>query len=464
MSTPSSVFSSCCLVRRHPKVCLVLAATTCLVAATWGGSASASSTKSETLTIAEWTNPPAIRTTKYIDRLFHKMYPNITVDLEQAPTENNAYTTLTDTLFSSKRIDILAEFPPEPEAWPPAFTASAKLKPSGIAALISSGQITNLIREPFLKNYDLSEQRFGIGHNGGVYGIVAAEYGNAGSLWYKKGILAKYHMRIPTTYSQLLKDCRILKKNGVTPFFVAGQTDIQASVWDGIVDQLFMETQPSSKAGAVSAEIAKRFWYGTLKWNSPIFKTAARRYEALMQYVEPAADGVGETNAPGEWAARSNNYAFFVDGTYDGPLIKAANPTLKFGSFQLPGTNDPRANRLVLVPDLTWVVPSWAPQKQAALEWLKLFSETKIYKRWLSSTGSVSTEPGVATKKLSWTTWDTAHSKTAYSSPFFGVYAPAGAPTAAFGPNLTTMVPFGKTSVAQTLNSSAAAYARIRGK
>ena len=137
----------------------------------------------------------------------------------------------------------------------------------------------------------------------------------------------------------------MFKSHGITPIFVAGKDGLQAIVLHGIEMQLQMQGKPSSQATKVSEETASAFWNGKENWDSPVFVTAAERYAQIMQYVEPDASGVAQLTAPGVWAAQTDNYPFFVDGSWDGTTIQQANPGLKFGFFTLPGTNDPAANR-----------------------------------------------------------------------------------------------------------------------
>jgi len=395
-----------------------------------------------------------VQATQKLDALFRKQHPGVTIKLETAPTANNAWTTLTNSLLSSKSVDIMAVFPPTPSGFPPASTG---LKASGIAALIQSHQLVNMKSQPFMKYLDPTLQSYAIGYSGGIYGMMAAEYDGAGALWYKKRLLQQYHLSVPTTYDQFLHELRVFKSHGITPIFVAGKDGLQAIVLHGIEMQLQMQGKPSSQATKVSEERASAFWNGKENWDSPVFVTAAERYAQIMQYVEPDASGVAQLTAPGVWAAQTDNYPFFVDGSWDGTTIQQANPGLKFGFFTLPGTNDPAANRVPIQPDLTWVVPTWAPEKQLALEWLQLFAQPQHYRQWLDITGSISTEPGISSAKLPWMTWLNAHAGSGFAD-ISGPWVPPGSPPQAGGPDLSTMVPFGSQSVDAALKASAQAY------
>ncbi|HEX3814128.1 MAG TPA: hypothetical protein VHX59_14945 [Mycobacteriales bacterium] len=434
---------------------LLIPVTACTVGGS-GASTGGGSTKG-TLVVEEWTNPGAIDVTKKVNALFEKQHPGVTVKLQNAPTANNAWTTLTNSMLAAKSVDVLAQFAPTQSSFPPSYT---KLKPSGTAALITSHQLTDLSKQPFMKNYDLAAQQQAVGYQGGIYGVMAAEYSHNGNLWYKKSLLDKYHMKVPTTFDEFMTDLKTFKSKGITPIFVSGKDNLQLTTWTGIVDQLLMQDKSTADASKVSDDRAKAFWTGTQNWNDPIYQTATKEYEQIMQYIEPAAGGVTEYTAPGIWAAKADDFPFLVDGSYDYATISQSNPKLDVGSFTLPGTNDPAANREILAPDLTWTVPVWAKHKKLALEWLKLFSEKSNYQDWLNATGSVSTQPAVtAEASQTWSSWLSAHMTTAFPDPV-KPWTPTGAATESGGPDLTKVKPIGKQDPQAALKASAKAYTK----
>ena len=439
---------------RPSRLIAVLAASASLAAGLTACGGSSGSSSTDTLVIAEWTNPAAVAQTKAVDALFEQQHPGVHIQLQTAPTAANAWPTLQNSLLASKNVDVLAQFPPTPKAYPPASTG---LKPTGTAALIASGQFMDLSKQPFMQRFDQSAQQYAMGYQNGVYGVMTAEYVNNTGLFYKKDLLAKYNLSVPTTFPEFVNDLKTLKSNGITPVFVAGKDNYQNIVWAGIINQLLMQDQPASSAAAVYAQRAQAFWSGTQSWDSPLYQNAAQRYEQVMTYVEPSASGVPAQTAPGVWAVQSNDFPFFVDGSYDGNTIATANPQLNFGFMSIPGTDNAAWNRPALAPDLSWAVPVWAKHQQLALEWLDLFTQQSNYAAWVKATGSLSTEPAVSTPALSWTDWLTAHVSQGYPSAT-QPWIPTGAPKSAGGPTLTAMQPFGSQSPADALAASAKAY------
>ncbi|MBO0882708.1 MAG: extracellular solute-binding protein, partial [Mycobacterium sp.] len=437
----------------HRRRGLAMVASTCVIgsmlaACTVGGSSASGSADKGTLNIAMWTNPPAVDFVKKLDAEFEKQHPGVKVELKTAPTANNGWGTLFNSLLSAKSVDVLADYPRMPGAWPPPSTGIAAGSWNG---MITSGQLTDLSKQPFMKNYDPALERAAMGYNGGVYGVLAAAYSHG--VWYKKDLLAKYHLQVPTTFNEYLNDLKTFKSHGITPIFVAGKDDLQGAEYSSCVQQSLMKGQSPAQAADVGKQRAQAFWNGSQSWSDAIYQTCAQQYVQAMKYVEPAATGVSQLTAPGVWAAKADDFPFLEDGSWDGSTIAQANPKLKFGFFVPPGTNDAATNRNIISPDLTWEIPTWTKHKSLALDWLKLFSTQTNYQKWLQATGSVSIQPGQAAHGLPWMDWLNANQANAFAS-LQGPWIPTGAATDAAGPDLTKMVPFGHQAVKAALTSA----------
>jgi len=408
----------------------------------------------DTLVVAEWSNPAAIAQTQVVDALFEKQHPGVHIQLEDAPTTNSAWPTLQASLLASKNVDVLAQFAQNPADYPP---ASVGKKPSGTAALIANGQFMDLSKQPFMSRFDTTTQQYTMGYNGGIYGVTVAEYVNNTGLFYKKDLLAKYGMSVPTTFGEFINDLKTFKANGITPIYVAGKDGYQNIVWAGIINQLLMEDKPAAEAASVYLQRAEAFLNGSQGWNSPIYQEAAQRYEEVMSYIEPSASGATAQTATGEWAVQSTNYPFFVDGSYDGNTIAQDNSSLNFGFFAIPGTDTASWNRAALAPDLSWTVPKFSKHQTLALQWIDLFTQQTQYSEWLKATGSLSTEPSVATPTLKWTDWLSANATNGYVNST-QPWTPDGANKEAGGPVLTAMQPFGSQAPGDALSQAASAY------
>lgn len=443
----------------------ILAATAALAVVLGGCTTPSSDTgggsqQNVTLTVAEWTNPGAVEFTRKLNARFEKEHPGVKVKLQTAPTVNGTWQQLWNSMLQSKSVDVLAQFAPTQQGFAPDYT---DIKPGGAAALITSGQLTDLKDQPFMKNYDPAVQAAAVGYKGGVYGVMAAEYVGAGALWYKKDLLAKYHISLPTTFQEFLDACETLKKAGITPIFVSAKDGMHGGVWQGVANQTLMKGHRPTESVKVSEDRAVAFWKGTRSWKDPVYKEVSERHQKVLRYIEPGAAGVSQQTAPGVWAAKSDDYPFLLDGSWDGLTIQQANPNLDIGFFTLPGTDDPAANRVAFKPDLTWVVPKTAPHKDLAMQWLALFSEPENYKEWLAATGSISTQPALKNTGLPWMDWLNSHMDDAFPQ-LTNPWTPAGAPQDALGPDFYKLAPIGGDSIDTILSRSASAYRKSVGK
>ena len=419
-----------------------------------GGSGSGSS--ATTLVVAEWTNAAAVQETQAIDAAFEKANPGVKIKLETAPTTAGAWPALQSSLEASKGVDVLAQFAQSPEKYAP---AGSGVTVGGTPALISSGQLLDLSKQPFMSRFDSTTQKFAMGYKDGIYGVTMAEYVNNSGLFYKKDLLAKYGLSVPTTFDEFISDLKTLKSKGLTPIYVAGKDGIQNIVWMGIYNQLMMQDKPASEATSVFMAKDNAFLNGTQNWNSPLYQDAANRYEQVMQYIEPNAGGVSFASAPGTWSAKTDDYPFFVDGSYDGNTIAADNPALNFGMMALPGTDSAAWNRADLAPDLSWTVPTWSKHQDLALKYLDFFTQQTNYEAWVKATGSLSTQTAVATPQLKWTDWlQTNAAKGFPGTTLPWLPANVGTGNPAGGPTLTETKPFGSKDLLAALDDSAKAY------
>jgi raffinose/stachyose/melibiose transport system substrate-binding protein len=424
---------------------------------------SSASAAGTTLHIIQWANAPAVAATQQIDAAFEKADPGVNVVLSSANSQTSAWNTLVTASLAAKDVDVMAQFSTLPVLAPP---ASTKIPASGTLALQVAGQLVDLSKQPFMKDYGLAFQQFANGISGKIYGLDVSEYAEAGNLIVKTAILNKYHLSYPTTYNQLLQECATLKSHGITPFFISAQ-GAETFVYNGILQQLLMAGRPASQSGPMALRLAQQFYAGKLNWNSPIYVTAAKEWSALMAYAEPGATGIGQNSSYADWAGVPNNYPFLAVGTYGIPSVLQANPKLQLGDFTLPGTNNPTENTVTLKPDLSWTIPSSSSNIPLAEKWLAFFSEPANYAIWLKETGGFSTEPGI-NNTAPYLSWANAHlAKGTFQSNSFGPWLPAGAPPSAAGPSgyfspvLLDITPLGSGSITAELNAAANAYTRV---
>jgi raffinose/stachyose/melibiose transport system substrate-binding protein len=158
--------------------------------------------------------------------------------------------------------------------------------------------------------------------------------------------------------------------------------------------------------------------------------------------------------APGRFA--SGAAAMLTAGSWDAPAIEAANPSMKFGYFPLPGSDNAADNKYIAGKyDVGWVVNAKTAKKDAALKWLSFFSEPANYQEYVTAVGVIPTQP---TAKLNTTLGKEI-------APFLGSFrlgyelywvAPKGAGQWA-QPNASFFKPFGNYDDAKKLADQAQA-------
>ncbi len=160
-------------------------------------------------------------------------------------------------------------------------------------------------------------------YQGKYYGVPFATQTMA--IFYNKALFKQYHLSVPSTWAQLLKDCATLKANGVTPFYVMGiQQWLLALSMETIgastVSDTWAQTVVNRKAGYNSA---------------PYIRTLAK-YQQLVPYFEHNYSAVGSTGSEQEQALGLGRTAMIFDGIFDVPTMMQYNPNLQLGEFLVP--------------------------------------------------------------------------------------------------------------------------------
>ena len=106
---------------------------------------------------------------------------------------------------------------------------------------------------------------------------------------------------------------------------------------------------------------------------------------AIAKYVEPDYTGVSWEGMPAAFAA--NKAPMLLDGSWDLATVQKANPTIKLGSFPLPGSNIASQNQPLVQPDLNLEVLRHGHDTANALKWMAFFASKPIYEQYVDITG-----------------------------------------------------------------------------
>ena len=328
-----------------------------------------------TLKIISWDNPPANKAFDQIDAEFEKKYPNITVQYQLAANTAGPYETLLQTTVDSGSADIVTTNTPFQPLPPDATRATESTE----QYWSTHNVFLPLNGQPWLKDFTpaaLASETYG----GKVYGVLSGEY--QWVVFYNKADFAKYHLSVPTTYSQFLSVLQTFKSKGMVPLWLGlgggASGYAQQFITEPLMSDLWMP-QVSGQNLALALE------NGSTTWTNPAFVTAMTEEAQVAKYLEPGYTGVSWEGMPGAFAA--NKAPMLLDGSWDLASVQAANPKIQVGSFAFPGSNDAAMNQPLVADDLTLEVLKAAPEKAAALEWMSFFASKPIYQQYVDITG-----------------------------------------------------------------------------
>ncbi|MGA3218958.1 MAG: extracellular solute-binding protein [Acidimicrobiales bacterium] len=350
-------------------VLTVAASTLCIAPA------GAASGPSGVVKIITWINPPAVAAFKKIDAEFEKAYPNIKVQLETAANVTTGYATLLATTVEAATADIVTsthEIQPLP-------LNPTRENMNDMQYYASSNVFLPLNGQPWLKTFNSAAMQTET-YNGHVDGVLSGVYQRV--VFYNKADFAKYHLSVPTTYSQFITLCNTLEADHLTPLWLGVGAGASVYVQDFLTMPLMASLWlPQAPGHNIYTDLQN----GSQKWDNPNFVQAMTEEAAIAKYIEPAYTGANWLSMPADFGA--NKAAMLLDGSWDLSVVHQANPSLQVGSFPLPGSSIASQNLPLVQPDLNLEILNKAPDKANALLWLKFFSSQPIYDQYVDITG-----------------------------------------------------------------------------
>ena len=218
-----------------------------------------------------------------------------------------------------------------------------------------------------------------------IYAVLAGIHrGNV--LWYNPKLLEKNGIKVGArmTFEQFFAACDKLKAAGI-PALGVGDSDIWASA------QLFENTL----LGVVGPKSWIALFSGTMQWDDPKVKEAIRLFGKMQDYVNPdhaalswdqaiqaLIEGKVAFNSMGDWAA--------------GEFFKAnLKEKVDYGWVSHPGTD----GAFVIIAD-GFTLAKNAPDKVAALAWLKSIGSKEAQEQFNSIKGSIPARTDVDRSKF----------------------------------------------------------------
>jgi multiple sugar transport system substrate-binding protein len=208
-------------------------------------------------------------------------------------------------------------------------------------------------------------------YHGAVYGIP--EFIDEGFLYYRKDLLARAHLKPPTTWEQLVADAKVLKEKGLPYHFVWQGNDYEGLTCDWY--EILADALGGLPAGASPAEDATEM-------ASPSALKALRFLRSLIQdgispqntntFEEPEADSAFDSGNAAFLRSWDTSYADAISATstIGGPADVGVEPLPTFAGQRGPGFSVIGGWSLFVNPhtrnlraDLTFV--SWMSDVQA---------------------------------------------------------------------------------------------------
>ena len=219
----------------------------------------------------------------------------------------------------------------------------------------SSNVFLPLNGQPWLKNFNSAAMQTET-YNGHVDGVLSGVYQRV--VFYNKADFAKYHLSVPTTYSQFITLCNTLESDHLTPLWLGVGSGASIYVQDFLTMPLMAsDWLPQAPGHNIYTDLQN----GSQKWDNPNFVTAMTEEAAIAKYIEPAYTGANWLDMPADFAA--NKAAMLLDGSWDLSVVHQANPSLQVGSFPLPGSNIASQNLPLVQPDLNLENPQQGPRQ-----------------------------------------------------------------------------------------------------
>jgi len=207
-----------------------------------------------------------------------------------------------------------------------------------------------------------------------IYAVLAGIHrGNL--LWYNKKVLDKHGITIgdELSFDEFLTACSKLEAAAISGLAV-GDSEIANST------QIFEDTL----LGMVGPDGWLNLFNGKMGWDDPKVRAAMKLYGQLLDYQNPDHASLDLYGALRKFMDGKAGFCCSGDWTY-GALLKAGQkPNEDFGWVCYPGTN----GSFVVIAD-GFTLAKGAPDKEEALNWLKVVGSKEAQEQFNEIKGSI---------------------------------------------------------------------------
>lgn len=333
-----------------------------------------------TLKLIMHVNAPTVQAIKDLDAAFHQKYPNISVDVTSA--QSNDYPTLQTARLTAKDVDIVET---------PSFVGATTSYTPGLQKpnwqqQVEAGDFVDLTGQSFLSNFNSAAVQGGYTFNGKSYAVPSGSVSFTG-VFYNKAIFQKYNLQVPTTWSQFVALMQTLHSNGVTPMTIGQKDGWPAGLpTQAVLAALYPNLQTFDQG----------LWTGSIKYTDPTFVQVLQRTQSLWHNAEKGFGGIDYSTITARFAA--GKAAMLPDGTWEAPAIQQADPNFQFGYFPLPASDNAGDNNFLAGKyDIGWAIAASSKHQDAALKWLAFYADPANYTKFINAVGFIPAQPNIQT-------------------------------------------------------------------
>ncbi len=342
-------------------------------------SSGAPSGKAQDVNVLTWSNEATVVFLKGIAEDFHNAHPEYNLVVTEVPSAE--IDSVIQTRIIAGDIDVVSfqTFSRPQEEW----NASSVDKPAW-QDYIDQGLLTDLTDQAFIKNYNL-DTLMGNAYKGRIYSLNIGTVGYGG-MFYNKKIFEELNLKVPNTWAELMDICETVKNDGRYAVVSAGAGD----QWPL---NIFANAIITANYGEKTREFGQKLLTGELRHTDPEVMLVYNCMEQISGYLEEGVSGISYSDAPGRFAL--GNMAMYIDGTWSWADIDKAGPGFEYGYFACPPV-EARSDGLVpqdaIKYDLSFSVPTNAPNGAGGLAFLDYVSQKDVYSKFINAIGFTPTQ------------------------------------------------------------------------
>ena len=301
-----------------------------------------------------------------IDIFEEFMRENPDVRIEYDLTGGDQYEVLLQSRFLTKsNMDIVGVHP--------GVSVSVEYARSGFLTDLTDMSFMQGVEPKFL---DLSE------YNGRYYALpIDACYI---ACLYNKKMFSDLDLASPTTWSEFMAACETLMRAGVTPISF-GLKDI----WIG---QLIAYALAATTVYRDNPDFNKQLHDGTAHFSGAEWTKTMEMYKSLEPYFNEDYESISYEQQISLFAGEET--AMLVTGTWTLAMIEESNPSLEYGAFILPGS-DNGDNWMSQAVGGMLAISANSKNKEAAERFLSYFMREDVYYKYVSATNNLPVKTSV---------------------------------------------------------------------